>query len=322
MQDEIREALIAARDRGLAKFSRIAAVTAADTIYQVDRIGEHAILAWFERCWPRAWPVEIVMEGIADGELVTFPRHTPVAATRFKCILDPIDGTRNLMYDKRSAWILTAVAPQRGPSTGLTDIVVAAMSELPTSKHGWADQLSAVRGSGRRGLRAERIDLRSGKRTRFQPRPSRAADCRHGFASLARFFPDGKTLTAKIEEELWAKLYGADPSGAPLIFDDQYITTGGQLYELLVGHDRFIGDLRPLVFNKLKLCSSLVCHPYDICTALILEEAGGLVEAPGGGPVRVALDTTSPVAWVGYANEKIARAIRPVLRRLIRRHLG
>ncbi len=43
------------------------------------------------------------MEGL-EGEAVTFPRGTPVGGTLFKCILDPIDGTRNLMYDKRSAW--------------------------------------------------------------------------------------------------------------------------------------------------------------------------------------------------------------------------
>ena len=322
LQDKIRATLIAARDQDAAKFSQVVAVTAADTIYRVDRIGEHAILAWFDECWPRPWPVEIVMEGIEDGAHVTFPTGTPVEATRFKCIIDPIDGTRNLMYDKRSAWILAAVAPQRGLRTDLTDLVVAAMSELPTTKHGWSDQISAIRGGGREKLRAERINLLTGARSRFQPRPSRAGDCRNGFASLARFFPDGKALTAKIEEELWAELYGSDATGASMVFDDQYITTGGQLYELLVGHDRMIGDLRPLVFARLKLKSSLVCHPYDICTALILTEAGGLVEAPGGGPVRVPLDTTSPVAWVGYANAKLARAIRPVLRRLIRRHLG
>lgn len=142
---------------------------------------------------------------------------------------------------------------------------------------------------------------------------ARAVDCRNGFASLVRFFPDGKTLTAKIEEELWAQLYGSDPTGAPLVFDDQYITTGGQIYELLVGHDRMIGDLRPLVFARLKLKSSLVCHPYDICTSLLLTEAGGLVESPDGGPISVPLNTTAPVAWVGYANHRLASSIRPVL---------
>ena len=96
---------------------------------------------------------------------------------------------------------------------------------------------------------------------------------------------------------------------------DHYICTGGQVYELMVGHDRFLADLRPLVFGKLRLKSALVCHPYDICTALLLEAAGGVVEGIDGKPLNAPLDTTSPVAWVGYANPTLAKAIRPALRR-------
>src|SRR5262245_33646744 len=97
--------------------NRVAAVTSADTIYGIDRISEHAVLAWFAQNWPRRWPVELVMEGLE--RVTTFPRGTPLAKTIFKCILDPIDGTRGLMYDKRSAWSLAALAPQRGAKTNL-----------------------------------------------------------------------------------------------------------------------------------------------------------------------------------------------------------
>jgi fructose-1,6-bisphosphatase/inositol monophosphatase family enzyme len=320
LQDHILATLLAARKKSSAGFARIAAVTAADTIYQVDRVGEGAIVAWFEKNWPRAWPVELVMEGIEDGESVTFPRGTPVARTVFKCILDPIDGTRNMMHDKRSAWTLAALAPQRGAKTQLADLVVAAMTELPTSKQGRADQLSAVRGGGARRLVAEAIDLRSGTRKKFSPQPSPARDFQHGFASLVKFFPEGKSLLARVEEELWGELYGLGRPGAPVVFDDQYLTTGGQIYELLVGHDRMVGDLRPLAFAKLGFGLSLVCHPYDVCTELLLTEAGGIVEAPDGGPLRGRLDTTSPVSWVGYANKGLARQVRPILRRLIKKY--
>jgi fructose-1,6-bisphosphatase/inositol monophosphatase family enzyme len=320
LQDTIRDTLLAARDsRAAADFARVASVTAADTIYQVDRISEEAILEWFEAHWPVRWPVELVMEGL-EGEAVTFPRATPVAGTEFKCILDPIDGTRNLMYDKRSAWVLAAVAPQRGRKTHLGDLVVAAMTELPTSKQWAADQISGVKGCGPRGLVAERVDLRGGGRSALTPRPSRATDFRHGFASLARFFPEGKALLAQVEEGLWDALYGLGSNSSPLVFDDQYITTGGQIYELLVGHDRMLGDLRPRAFQKLGLESPLVCHPYDICTALLLQEAGGVVETPEGTALRAPLDTTSPVAWMGYANPGLARLVRPVLKRLMKEY--
>ena len=319
LQAHIRDAVIASRARHARTFAQVAAVTAADTIYRIDRISEAAIFEWFAEHWPKVWPVELVMEGIADGEVVTFPRGTPVGRTIFKVILDPIDGTRGLMYDKRSAWILAGLAPQRGARNTLADIVVAAMTELPSSKQVRSDQISAVRG---RGLRTEAYNLSTRRRSSLTLRPSQAKNFHHGFASIARFFPDGKALLAKFEEELWHELYPdmAGSAGSPLIFDDQYISTGGQIYELLAGHDRMLGDLRPLAFAKLGLNSALVCHPYDICTALLLEEGGGFIEAPDGKPLRVPLDTTSPVAWMAYANRHLAKTVRPVLRRLLARH--
>ncbi|SDR86337.1 inositol monophosphatase [Opitutus sp. GAS368] len=308
LQDAIRDSVRTAQRRGARRLTRVAAVTTADTIYGIDKVSEHAVLAWFGKNWPKRWPVELVMEGL-EGAAVTFPRRTPIKQTLFKCILDPIDGTRGLMYDKRSAWSLAALAPQRGAKTNLSDIIVAAMTELPTGKAGFADQLSAVRGQG---VRADRLDLRTGRRRKFVPRPSRARDLAHGFASFAKFFPPGKVWLAKHEAKLWRAL-----GDSPHIFDDQYLSTGGQLYELLMGHDRFIADLRPLAFARLRLPSALTCHPYDIGTALIAQELGCVVTAPDGKPLRVPLDTTSPVAWVGYANPSLARLIGPKLKRLL-----
>ena len=57
LQSHIRDTLLAARAREASKFARIAAVTAADTIYHIDKLSEHAIIEWFEKHWPRAWPV-------------------------------------------------------------------------------------------------------------------------------------------------------------------------------------------------------------------------------------------------------------------------
>ncbi|MEZ5366732.1 MAG: hypothetical protein R2748_31425 [Bryobacterales bacterium] len=224
-----------------------------------------------------------------------------------KLILDPIDGTRGLMYDKRSAWALAGLAPHRGAQTSLQDIQVAVMTELPTARQTEADQLSAIRGGGVRGRRP--------------PRPSKAKDFSHGFASFAKFFPQGKAMIAAIEEDFWAGLYGLDPGASPLIFDDQYLSTGGQLYELATGRDRFVADIRPLVFEKIGLKVSLTCHPYDICTAVVLTELGGIVETPEGRPVDAPLDTVHPVSWIGFANEDLAQLARPALQRALKKHL-
>lgn len=319
LQIHIRDAVIASRGAHARSFAKVAAVTQADTIYQIDKISEAAILGWFAKNWPRSLPVELVIEGIEDGDNVTFPHGTPITKTAWKCILDPIDGTRCIMYDKRSAWSLAGIAPQRGAKTNLADIVVAAMTELPTTKQSRSDQFSAVRGGK---LHAEASELSVGKTRRMAVRPSQARDFKHGFASFSRFFVDGRTFTTQIEEAVWRELLAGEAGGTPLVFDDQYISTGGQIHELMTGRDRLIAEIRPMVFQKLGIESSLVCHPYDICIALLFEAAGGVIEAPLGGQLKAPLDTTSPVSWIGYANPYLARLARPVIQRVLRKFLA
>ena len=121
---------------------------------------------------------------------------------------------------------------------------------------------------------------------------------------------------------MWRELGVLGKNGGQLVFDDQYICTGGQLFELIAGHDRMLGDLRPLAYAKLGFsAATLCCHPYDICTGLIAQEAGCIIESPDGQELRSPLDTTSPVAWMGYANPTLAKLVRPVLRRIIKRQL-
>lgn len=321
--DAIHKRVIAAREEGLSEtFSGVSAETAADTVYRVDKLSEEAILQWFHDHWPPEWPVELVMEGIEDRDCLVFPESAILEEALFTCILDPIDGTRALMYDKRSAWALAALAPRAGKRPRLADIQVAAMTELPPSKQSVTDQISGIRGCGPDGLVARRRDPAAGPWRELKLAPSRATDFRHGFASLAKFFPEGKSLTARIEEELWDELCGLGATASPVIFDDQYISTGGQIYELLSGHDRMVADLRPGILARAGFPSSLVCHPYDICTGMLLVEAGGVLEEPGGSPVDAILNTTSPVSWIGYANPALAALARPVLQRLIEKYLA
>lgn len=287
--------------------------TAADTIYVLDQVADDELVGWFDQHWPfRNDPVLLVTEGL-DAPVLVGDRHTE---PRWTCIVDPVDGTRGLMYDKRPAWALAAVAPFGG---SLRDVVAAAMTELPTSKQWASDQLSAVRGGG---LVATRTDVREPGATpaTIAVRPSSATTLDHGWASFARFFPAAKPLLAAFEETLWRELYGADAVSGLAVFDDQYLSTGGQFHELLVGHDRMLGDLRPLAFASLGLDTALSCHPYDCCTALLLEAAGCVVTDPRGAPLDAPLDTTSAVAWVGFANPALAAHVRPALDRALATH--
>lgn len=322
MQDAVAAHVIAERDAAVFEdLSRVEAVTESDTVYRIDRISEDAIIEWFEAHWPEDLAVRLVMEGISDSRVLVFPRSTDPNTVPFTCIVDPVDGTRGLMYDKRSAWVLAGVAHNRGGVATLADIEVAAMTELPVVKQRLADQLSAIRGLGAAGVRAERVDLVTQARTSLQPSPSRAEDLHNGYVGFSRFFPAGKELLARFEERLHTRLYGADRLAELAIFEDQYICTGGQIYELCTGRDRMIADLRPLAHAKLRLHTAMNCHPYDICTVLVLEELGGVVSQPGGGALDAPLDTTSPVAWVGYANAALARHVGPVMQELLKAHL-
>src|SRR5262249_32986207 len=106
-------------------------------------------------------------------------------------------------------------------------------------------------------------------------------------------------------------------TNSPQVFDDEYISSGGQLYELMVGHDRFIADLRPLLLDKTGRKTGLCAHPYDLSTALVAQEAGVIVTDGTGNPLSAPLDTTTPVAWIGYANAELRQQIEPVLLRLV-----
>jgi hypothetical protein len=309
--DHVRQSVIAARHEvDAAAFSVVSRESVADTIYVIDRISEDAISSWFARRWPRTIPVELVMEGIDPEHPVTVPTGIPPEQTQVKIILDPIDGTRGIMYDKRAAWFLAGAAPQLGAATRLSEIEVAVMVELPTTKQWRADRFSAVRGQG---LFSDSVNVLTGALLPRAVKPSAAENMLHGFGYIARFFPAGKALSAAVEEQLWERLYSSAPGKEIVLFEDQYISTGGQFGELLTGHDRMIADIRPLIFKKLGLASALCCHPYDVAAALVLQEAGVVLEAPGGSPMDGPLDTTSPISWVGYANPKLAAHIRPVL---------
>lgn len=264
------------------------------------------------------------MEGIEDHERVTFPANTPDSQLAYQLIIDPIDGTRGIMYDKRPAWALIGLAPTR-PSQAptLEDISVAVMTELPTSKQFLSEQLSATLLPDRSTtFHRQATNLLTGQSDPVPHRPSQATDLKHGFASVAKFFPQAKTALAAFEEELFASLTPDSEREDALIFDDQYISTGGQLYELIAGHDRLVIDIRPLAFSKNGYPQSLTCHPYDLCTALVARAAGVVVRQPLSPTLDIPFNTTTPVNWIAYANPELAKKIHPVVERLIQKRFS
>ena len=291
-------------------------VRSGDMSYAIDEPAEEILLAFCEQ-WAEEAPLLLVAEGLEGGRRA-LPAGSEAADAEFVMIVDPIDGTRGLMYDKRSAWILSGIAPNRGEETTLADIEVAVQTEVPTTRQYLAAVLYAAEGGEACG---EMHNVLSGQIERFAVEPSTTTTIAHGFATISKFFPGGKTLAAEIEERLIETVLGTPADGVPLVFDDQYISSGGQLYELAVGHDLFTADLRPAVHEMLSggpLERRLCAHPYDLCTELIAREAGVIVCDPAGERLSAPLDTQSDIAWMGFANEAIRDQVYPVLRAILR----
>jgi fructose-1,6-bisphosphatase/inositol monophosphatase family enzyme len=304
------------RRQSAETLSAVAFESAADTIYAIDRSVENVLLPALDEELAPALSFALICEGVNDEQPLAFPAGTPPEQCAARIIIDPIDGTRPIMYNKRSAWVLMGVAPNRGDATTLRDIELAVQVEIPTTRAAVADTLQAVRGQGVRG---ETVSLSTSERRKFQPRPSRASTVRGGFAMLVTFFPLGKNILASIEEELIAELMrGTEYKTA--LFNDQYLSTGGQLYELMMGHDRMIADVRSLLYEKFQREMKPVghsCHPYDACTALIAEEAGVIITDGRGRPLDAPLVTTADISWIGYANQAIRDEVEPTLLRLL-----
>lgn len=318
LHERIRDAVVQACERAtLEEMSGIALEAEGDTIYAVDKVSEELVIEVFEREVASSTPLVLIAEGLEGGHIV-LPRGTPEDEAVWRVIVDPIDGTRGLMYQKRSAWVLTGVAPNKGPNTGLHDIELAVQTEIPLVKQHLSDTLWAVRGQG---VQSERFNRLTGERTNLRLRPSRADTIAHGFAMLARFFPGAREELAAIDEEIVRGALGPPQPGKTHCFEDQYISSGGQLYEIMAGHDRFVADLRPLMDTLLARrgqALGICCHPYDLCTELIARELGAIVTDAAGNPLRAPLDVESDVAWAAYANPAIQAQIEPLLRKSLR----
>ncbi len=318
---KLRELHVAMRDSlyahqsstRIAEMSREAHFQGGDTIYAIDLHADEILLPFCER-WSRETPFLLVAEGLSNGRQLF--GCNDISQAQFILICDPIDGTRPLMYDKRSAWVLTGIAPNLGDDTDLSHIEIAVQTELTTSRALLSDQLWAIRAQGAHG---ETFNFATKETRVFAPQPSTSHTIEGGFASFAKFFPGSKGWLANLEEELLIQVLGAPRDGQPQTFDDQYISTGGQLVELTTGRDRFNADLRPLAHSVLHGGAStrMCCHPYDICTELIARECGVIVTDEHGEPLRAPLDVHSPISWIGYANANIRRQIEPALLKLL-----
>ena len=310
-QADVREVIRLSHAKG--GNAEVAHETAADTIFAIDADVDPILIDLCEQ-WGKEQPLVLIAEGIHDEHGVegprVFPAGTPRERAEIRVIVDPIDGTRGIMYDKRPAWALAAVAPNKGDATRLSDVEISVMTELPTSKMGWADVLYAIKGEGARGFR---VDLRTHDRAELTIAPSKADTIKHGFAGVSDFFPGTKVQAGELMEQIVRATIGPADVTKAMVFEDQYICTGGQFYELIVGHDRFNADLRPMFYEMVGGPEGLCVHPYDVGGLLIAQEVGVVITDGLGNELDGPLDVTTSLSWAGFANATLRDQIQPII---------
>ena len=309
----IRDAVLAACARSTTEqLATPSGDDAGDTIYAIDRVSERVLLEHFAGLASR-WSCVLVAEGLGTTGATVLPSGTRGDDAELRIIVDPIDGTRGLMYQKRPAWVLTGAAPNRGPATSLGDIELAVQTEIPLLKQHLCDTVWVIDGE----VGGERLDRLTGRREPLAPCPSRAETIAQGYGGLVRFFPGARDVLAAVDDAVVERILGTGEVGRAQTFEDQYTSTGGQLYELMMGHDRWVADLRPLlepVLRERGRPRGLCCHPYDLCTESIARAAGVVVTNEHGERLGAPLDVATDVSWVGIANKRLYGLLWPALR--------
>jgi hypothetical protein len=280
--------------------------SAGDVQYRIDRASEEAIEDLAARSLRSFGAFRLLTEGLPPSGVV-IGRGPP----KFRVLVDPIDGTRGLMYGKRSAFVLVGVAPESA-APKLSDVVAAVMLEIPPKDGARASFVAcAEEGKGARIFR-EGLSTPIGKPPPrgVRPTPSLATTLAHGFATFCRYFDGAQDRIGALAEAFFEQ--AAAPGERGHVFEDQYLSTAGLMFGLLTGKDRFVADLRPL-FKDRSGRPLLSAHPYDLLAAPILREAGVPLLDPRGLPLDAPLDVVSDVAWVGYANAKLRRRYEAAL---------
>jgi len=283
---------------------------AGDVMYKIDVAAEQ-VLDEFAKVWEKNFSFILISE--ATGARI-YPANIREEDAKYRIIVDVIDGTRPLMYDIDSAYILTGVAPNKGKNTSLNDIEIAVQTEIPTTKQYLADTMQALKDEEPKIT--EWNILTSDINLVRKPTPTKADSISHGFAMFTKYFR-GKDIGTTIEEALFRELLGTIKLGEADVFDHQYISSAGQLAHLINGKYRFCADIRPWTERFLAErgdALGLCAHPYDLCTKLIAEQAGIIITDMEGNRLNAPLDTTTNVGWIGYANEHIRKQVeKPLL---------
>jgi hypothetical protein len=297
------------------RLGRAASVGAGDFAFGLDVPSERVLDEWLEET-ARERPLSLLTEDSGWRHRGPGPGGTALALPGFdhggpRLAVDPIDGTRHLMHDLRSAWTLISAC---GPGPGeprLCDVSLGLLSELPDTRGGRYRVVQARRGAG---CEFEERDLHSGALLRAHPlRSDDDPRADHGYFPFFRYAPDLRAPVAAVEAAFLERLARFEGALTEHCFDDQYCCSAGQLLLTMVGRYRMVVDARALIAARLGR-PTRPSKPYDLAGAVLCaREVGCVVERPDGGELDFPIDTVTPVSFAAYHNRATAERLRPHL---------
>jgi fructose-1,6-bisphosphatase/inositol monophosphatase family enzyme len=318
-----RGALLRAIEAGdEASLWRQAGQGAGDVTYGIDVPAEQVLGAWLEEM-ARSSPLSLLSEETGWRHMGPAPRGGTVELAGFdhggpRIVVDPIDGTRNLMTDLRSAWSVIGLAGAGAGPPRMADMVLGVLSEIPDSRAAEYRRLSASRGSPCRfeqrdldddDLVAERA-LDNGSEVRLD----------HAYFPFFKYMADMRPEIAAIEARFFARMAEHERADIRNCYDDQYISNGGQMALLALGSYRMIADLRADLARR-RGRPTLTSKPYDIAGAVICARAAGaVITAVDGSELDFPIDTETPLSFVGWVNRATSRRLAPHLAAALTEH--
>ncbi|MEM1452240.1 MAG: inositol monophosphatase family protein [Planctomycetota bacterium] len=320
----VREGLAAVASGTSARddVARAVGVGAGDTTFAIDVVAEQVVERWSRGVAARR-PLSLLTEDAGWRHLGPDGRGGVHELDGFdhagaRIVLDPIDGTRNVMHDLRSAWVVASLARPGAGVPRYADLVLGLVSEIPDTRSEIVRELSAVRGSGA-SARIAHATTGEVLRDDAPLRVDEEARLDRGYFPYFGYHPAHRASVQALGAEVVRRLedeHGIDPS---TVLDDQYISSGGQLALLALGHYRSIVDARGTLAQGAGVRTQ-TAKPYDMAgAALVAQEAGCVVVHPSGAALDLPLDAETPVDFAGFHNRATADAILPLLAESLRR---
>lgn len=321
-------AALAAKDGERARLNDVTEVVgtgAGDITFAIDVVAEDAVERWFQKVAANG-PLSLLTEDTGWQHRGPSPSGDVQELSGFdhggpRIALDPIDGTRNIMHDLRSAWVVVSMAGPGPDEPQFKDLCYGAISEIPDSRGAEVRELDAIAGQG---AHLRRLSIHAdGEEREVASGPLCTDDevrLDRGYFPFFGFHPSCRADVAALGFDVLQRVVASHPGlNLSTVFDDQYISSGGQLALLALGGYRSIVDARDALGQRTGRPTQ-TAKPYDMAgAALVALEAGCVVVAPDGAPLNFPLDAATPTDFAGFHNRGTADAMLPHLRAAIDR---